>query len=108
MALGARGTPIWNLVISNVPGPPVPLYLAGARVETMYPVSVITDGLGMNITVFSYQDELNFGIIVDRETVPDVWDIIGWLGESLDELVATIPAEKSRRTPRNRKAPAAD
>ena len=108
MALGARGTPIWNLVISNVPGPPVPLYLAGARVETMYPVSVITDGLGMNITVFSYQDELNFGIIVDRETVPDVWDLIGWLGESLDELVATIPAEKPPRAPRKRTRAAAD
>jgi diacylglycerol O-acyltransferase len=108
MALGARGTPIWNLVISNVPGPPVPLYFAGARVETMYPVSVITDGLGMNITVFSYQDELNFGIIVDRETVPDVWDIIGWLSDSLDDLVATIPTEKPPSAPRKRKRAAVD
>lgn len=106
MALGARGTPIWNLVISNVPGPPIPLYMAGARVETMYPVSVITDGLGMNITVFSYRDELNFGIIVDRETVPDVWDVMGWLGDSLDELVATIPAAKPARAPRKRTAKA--
>ena len=70
----------------------------------MYPVSVITDGLGMNITVFSYRDELNFGIIVDRETVPDVWDVMGWLGESLDELVATIATAKRPRAPRKRKA----
>jgi WS/DGAT/MGAT family acyltransferase len=91
LALGARGTPIWNVVISNVPGPPIPLYFAGALVEAMYPVSVITDGLGMNITLFSYRDRLNFGIIVDRDTVPDVWDLIGWLGDALDELVATIP-----------------
>jgi hypothetical protein len=59
----------------------------------MYPVSVITDGLGMSITLFSYRDRLNFGIIVDRDTVPDVWDLIGWLGDALDELVATIPAD---------------
>ena len=46
--------PTWNLVISNVPGPQFPLYLAGAQLEAHYPVSVITDGMGLNITVMSY------------------------------------------------------
>jgi WS/DGAT/MGAT family acyltransferase len=104
MSLSASRTPIWNLVISNVPGPPVPLYLAGARVEAMYPVSVITDGMGLNITVFSYEGHLDFGIIADRDAVPDVWDLLDWLRESLDELVATIRASKPARSARRRKA----
>jgi WS/DGAT/MGAT family acyltransferase len=78
--------PIWNLIISNVPGPAVPLYLAGARLEANYPVSVITDGTGLNITVMSYCGKLDFGIVADREQMPDVWKLIDWLGESLREL----------------------
>jgi len=48
-----RGRPSWNLVLSNVPGPQQPLYCAGARLEANFPVSVITDGMGLNITVMS-------------------------------------------------------
>ena len=64
-----------NLVISNVPGPRQPLYLAGAMLQHQYPVSIVTDGQGLNITVTSYLDRLDFGFIVDRELVPDVWDL---------------------------------
>src|SRR5262249_11383910 len=53
LSSGWGGRPMWNLVISNVPGPQFPLYLAGAKVTATYPVSVITDGMGMNITVMS-------------------------------------------------------
>jgi len=85
-SLAATRQPIWNLVVSNVPGPQVPLYLAGARLEANYPVSVITDGMGLNITVMSYCGHLDFGIVADRDQMPDVWELIGWLGEALDEL----------------------
>src|SRR5213595_3986563 len=80
------GRPTWNLVISNVPGPQFPLYLAGARLEANYPVSVITDGMGLNITVMSYDGHLDFGIVGDRDQMRDVWRLIEWLRESLDEL----------------------
>jgi WS/DGAT/MGAT family acyltransferase len=80
------GRPTWNLVVSNVPGPPFPLYCAGARLVANYPVSVITDGMGLNITVMSYCGSMDFGIIADREQMPDVAKLIGWLRESLDEL----------------------
>jgi WS/DGAT/MGAT family acyltransferase len=80
------GRPAWNLVISNVPGPQFPLYLAGARLVANYPVSVITDGMGLNITVMSYDGHLDFGIVADRDLMPDVQDMIGWLQEELDEL----------------------
>ncbi len=85
-SLAATRTPMWNLVVSNVPGPQFPLYCVGARVEAIYPVSVITDGMGLNITVMSYCGHLDFGIVADREQIPDVWKLIGWLRESLDEL----------------------
>jgi diacylglycerol O-acyltransferase len=80
------GRPTWNLVISNVPGPQFPLYLAGARLKANYPVSVITDGMGLNLTVMSYDGHLDFGIVGDREQMPDLWSLIGWLREELDAL----------------------
>jgi diacylglycerol O-acyltransferase / wax synthase len=80
------GRPAWNLVISNVPGPQFPLYCAGARLEANYPVSVITDGMGLNITVMSYRGHLDFGIVADRDHMLDLPDLMGWLGDSLQEL----------------------
>ncbi len=67
-------TPI-NLVISNVPGPREPLYFAGAKLDAYIPVSTISDGVGLNITVHSYEDRLDFGLISDRELIPDLWDM---------------------------------
>jgi diacylglycerol O-acyltransferase / wax synthase len=86
-SLAATRKPIWNLVVSNVPGPQFPLYCAGARVVANYPVSVITDGLGLNITVMSYCGCLDFGIVADREQMRDVWKLIDWLELSLQELL---------------------
>jgi WS/DGAT/MGAT family acyltransferase len=80
------GRPTWNLVISNVPGPQFPLYLAGARLEANYPVSVITDGMGLNITVMSYCGHLDFGIVGDRDQMPDLWSLMDWLRDALEEL----------------------
>jgi WS/DGAT/MGAT family acyltransferase len=85
-SLAAARRPMWNLVISNVPGPQFPLYCAGAKMLAHYPVSVITDGMGLNITVMSYLGYLDVGIVADREQMRDVWKLIPWLGESLDEL----------------------
>jgi WS/DGAT/MGAT family acyltransferase len=85
-SLAATRRPVWNLVVSNVPGPQFPLYMAGASVVANYPISVITDGMGLNITVMSYNGCLDVGIVADREQMRDVWKLIAWLQESLDEL----------------------
>jgi diacylglycerol O-acyltransferase / wax synthase len=87
-SLGASraSRPAWNLVISDVPGPQFPLFMAGARLEADHPISVITDAMGLNITVMSYCGHLDFGIVADRDQMPDVWALIGWLGEALEEL----------------------
>jgi|SRR5579884_457726 len=95
-SLAAVRQPVWNLVVSNVPGPQVPLYCAGAEIVANYPVSVITDGMGLNITVMSYCGQLDFGIVADREQMRDVWKLIGWLRGSLDELLGAVhPAAAS-------------
>ena len=76
----------FNLVISNVPGPQFPLYGCGSRLVAHYPVSAINDGVGLNITVQSYDGSLDFGIVTCRELMPDVWDLIDDLRHSLAEL----------------------
>jgi WS/DGAT/MGAT family acyltransferase len=81
------GRPTWNLVVSNVPGPQLPLYMAGAKLVANYPVSVITDGMGLNITVMSYDGDLDFGIVGDRDQIPDLWCVLDWLSDGLDELM---------------------
>ncbi len=81
-----RGRPTWNLVVSNVPGPQFPLYCAGARLVANYPVSVITHGMGLNITVMSYCGHMDFGIVADRDQMPDLWTMLDRLHASLEEL----------------------
>jgi diacylglycerol O-acyltransferase len=82
-----------NLVISNVPGPRQPLYFAGAKMAHQFPVSIVTDGQGLNITVCSYLDRLDFGFIVDRQLVPDVWDLADLHIEEITRLFDATGAE---------------
>ncbi|WP_202610925.1 WS/DGAT domain-containing protein [Herbidospora solisilvae] len=76
-----------NLMVSNVPGPRLPLYILGSRIVAHYPLSVITHvSGGVNITLFSYDGFLDVGIVVDRDMVPDVWDFIDYMRDALAEL----------------------
>lgn len=85
--LVGQTVPPINVVISNVPGPQFPLYVCGRRLLTHYPVSVLTDvSGGMNITAFSYDGSVDFGVITDREMVQDAWELAGYLRDALDEL----------------------
>jgi hypothetical protein len=74
-------------------GPREPLYFAGARLCHQFPVSIVTDGQGLNITVVSYLDRLDFGFIVDRELVPDVWDLADMHVDEIGRLFAASGAE---------------
>ena len=76
----------FNLFISNVPGPHLELYFAGAKLLAYYPLSAIADGQGLNITVVSYLDQMFFGVIACRELVPDVEAITGYLRDELTLL----------------------
>jgi WS/DGAT/MGAT family acyltransferase len=79
--------PAFNVVVSNVPGPNIPVYLGGARLLAQYPVSVVVDGQGLNITAVGYLDQLHFGIVACRELVPDVDKLADYLAAELDVLV---------------------
>jgi WS/DGAT/MGAT family acyltransferase len=100
MDIAGRLAPPLNLVISNVPGPREPLYLAGAQLQANYPVSVVTDGMGLNMTVMSYRDHVDFGLVGDRDQIQDAWPLMEGLGASLEELCEAIRGKKrQRRTP---------
>ncbi|NNF64023.1 MAG: wax ester/triacylglycerol synthase family O-acyltransferase [Acidimicrobiia bacterium] len=71
-------TPV-NLVISNIPGPNVPLYYAGARLKHLYPVSAIVDGIGLNLTLQSYMGSIDFGLVSCRDLVPDLATLLAML-----------------------------
>jgi hypothetical protein len=86
LRIADRLNPPFNLIISNVPGPSVPLYSAGARMQHFFPVSTIADGQGLNITVQSYLGNLDFGFVSCRELIPDLWHLVDLLHQSLDEL----------------------
>jgi WS/DGAT/MGAT family acyltransferase len=87
-----RHRPIFNVTISNVPGPPFPLYVAGAQVLDTYPMGPIFDGGGLNITLMSYLDRVDFGLVACPDVVPDVWMIADGLRDALDELAAAAEA----------------
>jgi len=75
-----------NVAISNVPGPPVPLYLAGARMTANYPTSIVIHGVGLNITVQSYDQSLDFGIMACAKAMPEVAEVAEGLQIAFDEL----------------------
>lgn len=80
------GLPLYNVIISNVPGPPMPLYMAGARLESLYPMGPLILGGGLNITVISYCGSLDFGFLTCPETVPDTDFIAEGIVLALEEL----------------------
>lgn len=87
LRLAPAAPPPINLVISNVPGPQFPLYMCGAEVLGYFPISVISDlSGGLKITVFSYNDNLDVGIVACRDMVPDVWNLIEYLDDELEEI----------------------
>jgi diacylglycerol O-acyltransferase len=105
LGLGAR-FPAFSTVVSNVPGPRKPLYWNGARLDGIYPASIVFDGFAMNITLVSYDDNLDFGIVACRRSMPQIQRIIDHLEDSLQELeaVAGIHSPTRRASDRRRKA----
>ena len=85
--LASRHRPLHNLVISNVRGPGAPLYAAGARLTEAYPLGPLMEGAGMNITVLSYADSIDFGIIACERAVPNVGDIALGFGAAVAHLL---------------------
>ena len=107
--LGGRMRPVFNVTISNVPGPERTLYYEGARLEAMYPVSLIAHGGALNITCLSYAGSLNFGYTGCRDTLPSMQKLAVYTGEALDELESLVlpPRPKKPRSTAKKKKPEA-
>ena len=86
LKLAEKGPVIHNLVISNVPGPPVPLYFVGARVDALYPLGPVFHGAGLNITVMSSNGHMHVGLIGCGDALPDIADLAGDFNDELDAL----------------------
>jgi WS/DGAT/MGAT family acyltransferase len=78
--------PFANLVVSNMMGPPVPLYFGGARVEAVYPMGPVGEGLGLNLTVLSNMGRLDVGVLACRASVPDPWEIAEGFTRAVHDL----------------------
>jgi len=83
---------IANVTISNVPGPTVPLYMAGAKMLTNYPTSIVVHGVALNITVQTYNESLEFGLIACGEAMPDVAELAVHVQEAFEEFQALAPS----------------
>ena len=83
--------PIANVAISNVPGPKVALYMAGAKMLTYYPVSIVSHSLGLNVTVQSYNGNLDFGLIACRKAMPDLPELAKYMMAAHRELMKLTP-----------------
>ena len=95
LRLAEKHPVVHNLVISNVPGPPVPLYFMGAKIEALYPLGPVFHGAGLNVTVMSNNGQVHVGLIACRELMPMVWDLAAHFPAELEALRrAATPAKK--------------
>lgn len=85
-----------NVVVSNVRGTPVPLYVAGARIETMYPLSLLAPSQRLNVTVVSYMGKVDVGFVVDADAIDDVWCLADEVPRALQELLDAAGRDESR------------
>lgn len=88
LGLAQRMDPICNLVISSVPGPPVPLYLGGARLVGIHPLGPIYSGVALNVTAMGCGDNLDIGLVGCRRRMPDIWELADAIPAALAELKA--------------------
>src|SRR6202034_1756277 len=93
MKLADRHRPVANLVISNVPGPDLPLYLGGSRMLGMFPLGPVMDGMGLNITIMSNMGVLYWGLASDARAVPRLWDVAAAIPRALTELMEAAGLE---------------
>jgi diacylglycerol O-acyltransferase / wax synthase len=96
LKLADHHRPIHSLVISNVPGPDFPLYLAGSELVAGFPLGPVMDGAGLNITVMSYRGVLNWGLMACAETVPRLAQLAQYIPDAIEELASAAGLDPTR------------
>ena len=89
-----RVSPAFNVTVSNVPGPQFDLWFGGCRIDALYPIGPVVEGVGLNITALSYMGEIHLGMLGCRRLVPDLESMPGLLQSRLDELMSAMPARR--------------
>ncbi len=92
LGLEEHGPPAFNLIVSNVPGPPVDLYVLGHRIDALIPMGPLLYGSGLNVTVVSHAGRLDVGLMACPDLVADLDDLAARFGPALDELLAAAGA----------------
>jgi WS/DGAT/MGAT family acyltransferase len=100
--IGGRTRPMFNVTISNVPGPDKPLYFRGAELLAIYPASIVTHGQALNITCQSYAGSMDFGFTGCHSTVPSLQKLAVYAAQALEELEAALIPRGRRRAPGRR------
>jgi len=95
--LAERLSPIQNVIISNVPGPPIPLYVSGARLEAVYPFGPLIEGAGLNISVLSNMGDMDIGVLACPDIAPHVEDLADGIVEGIEVLRVAAADEVARR-----------
>ena len=97
LGLGGRAPAPFSLGISNVPGPTEALYMNGSRLDSLFPLSLLTQGNALNITCVSYAGTLNFGFTGARDTMPHLQRLAIYMGEALDEIEVLLSGRAAPR-----------
>jgi diacylglycerol O-acyltransferase / wax synthase len=109
--VGGRLRPMFNVTVSNVPGPDKPLFFRGAELVAIYPVSIVTHGQALNITCESYAGQMNFGFTGCHASLPSLQRLAVYAAEALQDLEAallprqSLPAPARKRAPRKKQLP---
>lgn len=102
--IGGRTRPMFNITISNVPGPDKPLYFRGAELLAIYPASIVTHGQALNITCESYAGQMNFGFTGCHTSLPSLQKLAVYSAEALDELEKALLPRPAKKSARRRRA----
>jgi hypothetical protein len=96
---------LFNVVVTNVPGPQVPLYMLGRELDAIYPMVPLAENTALGIAIMSYFGQLNFGLVSDFDALDDVESLAEELALSIEEIVAAADAASEKPRPRPRAVP---
>ncbi len=92
---------LFNLVVTNVPGPQVPLYVLGRQLEALYPMVPLAENTALGIAIMSYYGQLNFGLVSDYDALPDIEMLAQELDDAIDELAAAAGISREKTADRS-------
>jgi hypothetical protein len=100
-------TRLFNLLVTNVPGPQFPLYVLGRELRDLFPVAFLPENQSLAVAIMSYNGAIDFGLLGDYDAMPDITEFGDALAASLAELVSAARGDSVNGRPRRRRASAA-